>query len=131
MILAEQPELFALLLRKVAGVELQAPLTRADAAVRFTQAIEVRPDLLFHTPDGASVALEVQGDEDDDKGRRWGVLMAVVHDTSGVMGDLVILTWSPRVARSWGAGGAMARARALRPLLGAARVLGGGWGWMR
>ena len=99
MILAEQPELFALLLRKVAGVELQAPLTRADAAVRYTQVIEVRPDLLFHTPDGASVALEVQGDEDDDKGRRWGVLMAVVHDTSGVMGDLVILTWSPRVAR--------------------------------
>jgi hypothetical protein len=68
----------------------------------------VRPDLLFSVEGGGAVAVEVQGDADDDKGRRWGVLMAVLHDGSGVMGDLVVMTWSPRVAR-WARRAAHAR----------------------
>ncbi len=76
-----------------------APLTREDATVRFAKAVEVRPDLLLSVASGGSIAVEVQGDADEDKGRRWGVLMAVLHDGSGVMGALVVVTWSPRVAR--------------------------------
>ena len=106
--LGEDPALLALLIEKLTGIHLAAPLTREDAAVRFARAIEVRPDLLFAVAGGGSLAVEVQGDEDDDKGRRWNVLMAVLRDGSGVMGDLAVVTWSPRVAR-WALRAAHAR----------------------
>jgi hypothetical protein len=99
LVLAEQPELLALLLRKGARVELAAPLVRQDSAVRLAQAVEVRPDLLFEREGGAAIALEVQSEEDAGKVRRWAVLMSVLHDTTGAMGDLVVLTSSRRVAR--------------------------------
>ena len=83
--LAETPALIGLLLEKLAGLHLPGPLSREDGTVRFAKALEVRPDLLFSCPGGAPLAVEVQGDQDDDKGRRWNVRMAVLHDGSGVI----------------------------------------------
>ncbi len=96
-VLAEQPELFALLLEILLGVRIEA-LERDDANVRFTRTVEVRPDLLFKRSGGAPLAVEVQNDRDEAKRRRWPTLLSVLNDGSEVAGDLVILTTSRAVA---------------------------------
>ncbi len=99
MFLAEQPHLLELLLRKVAQVALDGPLSRVDANVRLANPIEVRPDLLYERPDGSSAAVEVQNKIDEHKRRRWTVMMSALQQSTGKMGDLIVLTASRRVAK--------------------------------
>jgi len=96
-VLGEQPELLALLLEVLLGVRIGA-LERDDSTLRFTRSLEVRPDLVFKRDGGARVAVEVQGEPDDEKWRRWATTMAVQQEATGLPGDLIVITTSPAVA---------------------------------
>ena len=107
--LGDRPELLSLLVEKLCERRLP-PIPRADSTVRFADPEEVRPDVVLR--DGATkrwVMVEVQGDRDHDKARRWVLAAAALFDETGVLGDVVVITHRPRVAR-WA--GRVARLRA-------------------
>ncbi|MBI5518396.1 MAG: hypothetical protein HY909_31785 [Deltaproteobacteria bacterium] len=101
MVLALQEDP-SLLRRLLALAGRRVPLrgmTVEDTAVRWVASAEVRPDLLYSGPRGAWLAVEVQRQLDRAKPRRWLLLTAVLADQRGVMGDLLVVTASPAVAR--------------------------------
>ncbi len=102
MALAERPDLLRLLAERVLGRALTGRLRLADSTVRVAAPDEVRPDLLFDDDEGRWSAVEVQGEPDPEKLRRWALLCGTLLDQRGCMGDLVVITASRRVAR-WAA----------------------------
>src|SRR5262245_14499478 len=96
--LRDDPSLLGSLLVQVTGRALPGPLGPLDSTVRFSRSAEVRPDLVARTGD-TWVACEVQNRVDRRKGRRWPLAVAALHDGSRQMGELVVITASPRVAR--------------------------------
>ncbi len=99
MALAERPDLLGLLAERVLGRKLSHTLRLADSTVRVPAPSEVRPDLLFDDDEGRWHAVEVQGEPDPEKLRRWALLCGTLLDQRGCMGDLVVITASRRVAR--------------------------------
>jgi hypothetical protein len=75
-----------------------------DSTVRFPGLEEVRSDLIFtgHTT-GRWDAPEVQMQVDRSKGRRWPVLVSLLLNQHGEMGDLIVLTPNRSVAK-WAPG---------------------------
>jgi hypothetical protein len=102
--LAGEPWLLSALAQKLLGKALPGALVRDDSTVRFGNAREIRPDLVFTATDCAEwVALEVQLRPDPRKVHGWPVLVSVLQYEHDTMGDLVILTSSRHVAR-WARG---------------------------
>jgi predicted alpha/beta hydrolase family esterase len=58
----------------------------------------VSDNLVFKREGGARVAVEVQGEPDDEKWRRWATTMAARQEATGLPGDLIVITTSPAVA---------------------------------
>jgi hypothetical protein len=107
-LLHDHPALLSALLQKLTGVAPTGPLAPADANLRFADPEEVRPDLVFHAQRPRWILLELQNRVDPDKAARWILAVAVQLAATGSMGDLIVLTASPRVA-SWAKGIAHAR----------------------
>jgi hypothetical protein len=103
MALRERPALLTTLLARLADRTVRAPLAVADSAVRFADVKEVRPDLLFTSPEVPWLVAEVQHEVDEAKRRKWPLAASVLVDEHGRMGELVVLTPSRRVAR-WARG---------------------------
>jgi hypothetical protein len=74
-------------------------LRPADSTVRFVAPEEVRPDLIFaRGKRGPWHAIEVQRRIDRRKGDRWTLLVSVLRNQRGRMGDLWVITASRRTA---------------------------------
>ncbi len=96
--LRDEPALLAALLEKLTGRDLPGPLKSVDSAVRFTRSAEVRPDIVYRA--GRSwLICEVQNKRDPTKARSWLIAMATLRFSHEQMGDLVVITSSPAVAR--------------------------------
>ena len=98
MALREQPALLATLLERLTNRSVHAPLAVVDSAVRFADVKEVRPDLLYASPEVPWLVLEVQHKVDKAKRRRWPLVVGALLDEYRAMGELVVLTPSRRVA---------------------------------
>jgi hypothetical protein len=98
MALSERPDLLGELAIRLQGRSLPSGVRVADPVVRLAQPLEVRPDLLFEL-DAGCAAVEIQGEPDADKRRRWPLLVSAVSDRLGTPGDLVVITFSHAVAR--------------------------------
>lgn len=96
--LRDDPALLAALLEKLIGHDLPGPLKNVDSAVRFTRSAEVRPDIVYRA--GRSwLICEVQNKRDPTKARSWLIAMATLRFSHERMGDLIVITSSPSVAR--------------------------------
>jgi hypothetical protein len=95
----ENPELFAEVLRRVAGAEMPGPIEVIDSNVRFAASLETRPDLVIRTPSATSrwTIIELQNRRDDSKCRSWPLAASVLLQRDG-MGDVVVITASRSVA---------------------------------
>ena len=90
--------LLPMLLAKLTGRRLPGKLKAADSAVRSTRSAEVRPDLVYRA--GRSwLVCEVQNKLDKTKARSWLLTTAALRFEHRRMGDLVVITASPAVAR--------------------------------
>jgi hypothetical protein len=96
--LQDRPALLADLLRDVAGIPLEGPLTPLEATTRFAQSIALHTDLLFSAPRKPWILFEPQSTIDETKRQRWLLAASVLCIRERGMGDLVILTASPGVA---------------------------------
>lgn len=97
-LLHDHPALLATLLEKLGGRTPEGVLEPVNANLRFADPAEVRPDLVFRAERPRWLLLELQNRIDPDKARRWIVAAALQLDATGVMGEIVILTSSRRVA---------------------------------
>ena len=97
-LLHDHPALLATLLEKLGGQAPEGVLKPVNANLRFADPAEVRPDLVFRAERPPWLLLELQNRIDPDKARRWIVAAAIQLDATGVMGEIVILTSSRRVA---------------------------------
>ena len=97
-LLHDHPALLATLLEKLGGRAPEGVLEPVNANLRFADPAEVRPDLVFRAERPPWLLLELQNRIDPDKARRWIVAAAIQLDATGVMGEIVILTSSRRVA---------------------------------
>jgi len=113
-LLRERPTLLNDILRALDRPPVTAGLTAKDSALRLTNPLEVRPDvvLLDDAPRGPWIVVDVQRAEDAAKQHRWPAAAGVLLDTRGVMGDVIIIThdaavarWAATVARVMGPGG--------------------------
>lgn len=100
--LHEQPALLAVLSERLLGADLQGRFLPVDSTLRAALALEVRPDLIFRGHGAAWMIVEVQNRIDPDKGRRWPLAAAILVNQHGVMGAVIVLTTSRRVAE-WAA----------------------------
>ncbi len=98
-LLHERPALLAALLEKLGPGAPVGALEPVDANLRFADPVEVRPDLIFRAEHPPWLLLELQNRIDPHKGRRWLMAAAIQLDATGVMGEVVVLTSSRRVAR--------------------------------
>src|SRR5262245_4579729 len=98
-LLHEHPALLAALLEKLGGCAPEGPLEPVDTNLRMADPSEVRPDLVFRAQRPRWLLVELQNRVDDDKARRWILAAAIQLDVTGVMGEVVILTSSRRVAK--------------------------------
>lgn len=98
-LLHEHPELLAALLEKLGGRAPEGPLEPIDTNLRMADPTEVRPDLVFRAQRPRWLLVELQNRIDVDKARRWILAAAIQLDATGVMGEVVILTSSRRVAK--------------------------------
>ena len=90
---------------------IPAGLAVVDGTLRVAPPVEVRADLLLARGErGPWMMVEVQLEIDEEKVRRWLLATAVLFDSRGTMGDLVVITPHAHVAR-W--------ARAMPKLTGA------------
>jgi hypothetical protein len=96
--LQNRPALLADLLRDVAGLPLEGPLTPLEATTRFARSIVLHMDLLFSAPHKPWILFEIQSTIDETKRQRWLLAASVLCIRERGMGDLVILTASPSVA---------------------------------
>jgi hypothetical protein len=97
--LGDSPELLASLLETLVGRRPGVPLTRVDSTLRFVDPEEVRPDLVLRGEDGSWLMVEVQGNPDAAKARRWLLAAAVLFNQTRLPGDLVVITSRARVTR--------------------------------
>jgi len=95
----DNPELFAEVLRRVAGTDMPGPIDVVDSNVRFAASLETRPDLVVRTPNATSkwVIIELQNRKDESKCRSWPLAASVLLQRDG-MGDVVVITASRSVA---------------------------------
>jgi hypothetical protein len=100
-LLRQEPGLLGLLVEKLLGRKLPVGLQVADSSAHFVKTEEVRPDLALEGDAGWAV-VEVQGQSDPEKRRRWLMMLAVKMSQAGRMGDLIVLTHRRSVAR-WAA----------------------------
>ncbi|MEI2779699.1 MAG: hypothetical protein V9G19_27830 [Tetrasphaera sp.] len=101
-VLSERPgDLDALLALSQGRTPPAAPTawTVQDSVLRPSAAVEVRPDLVRVAPGGDWTVLEVQRAIDPEKARRWPLAAALMLDAHKRMGDVVVITASPHVAR--------------------------------
>ena len=96
-LLKEQPELLNQVSQRLQGPSFPAGMKVVDSTTRFVGTSEVTPDLALEDEEGWT-AVEVQGKEDPDKGRRLLVLAALKLDQTKKMGDVVVLAFSAGVA---------------------------------
>jgi len=106
--LREQPALLSELVRALLKAPLDQGLKPVDSTLRFTDPEEVRPDLVLIGRRPRWVIAEVQNGIDCTKRRRWLLAAAVLFNEHGEMGDVLIITASPGVAR-WAASAAVVR----------------------
>jgi hypothetical protein len=97
--LGDSPELLASLLETLVGRRPGVPLTRVDSTLRFADPEEVRPDLVLRGDDGSWLMVEVQGNPDAAKARRWLLAAAVLINETKMPGDVVVITSRARVTR--------------------------------
>ena len=96
--LTRDPSLLPALAEKL-GKPPPAGHRPVDSTVRFAEPSEVRPDLILaQGKRGPWNAIEVQLRRDRSKGRRWFLLVALLRDQRGCMGDLWVITASRRTA---------------------------------
>src|SRR5512140_627109 len=102
----DNPDLFAEVLRRIAGTDMPGPIDVIDSNVRFAASLETRPDLVVRTPNATSkwVIIELQNRKDDSKCRSWPLAVSVLLQRDG-MGDVVVITASRSVA-AWAKGAA-------------------------
>lgn len=103
--LREQPSLLGALVAKLTGSSLPRGLKPADSAVRFVKTAEFRSDLLLLRRRKHWVILELQGQRDPAKRRRWLLAASVLLDQTRVLGDVIVITarrdvadWALKVA---------------------------------
>jgi hypothetical protein len=113
-LLHERPTLINDVLRCLGRREVALGMVAGDTALRIANPIEVRPDLVLLGSNESLTwtILDVQLQIDAAKQRRWPVAAAVLFDSRGVMGDVIVLThdasvarWAAKVARVEGPGG--------------------------
>ncbi|WP_437768550.1 hypothetical protein WMF27_13005 [Sorangium sp. So ce281] len=98
--LRDRPALLADLFHHLTGCSLGGPTEVVDATVRFTRAIEVRPDLLLRSRQRGWLMVEVQNSIDERKRRSWPLAVSVLVHQEKAMGEVLVITASRRVA-SW------------------------------
>ncbi|WP_437727459.1 hypothetical protein [Sorangium sp. So ce861] len=98
--LRDRPALLADLYQRLTGSSFGTPAEAVDATVRFTRAIEVRPDLLLRSRRPGWVMVEIQNSIDERKRRGWPLAVSVLVHQEKVMGEVIVITASRRVA-SW------------------------------
>jgi hypothetical protein len=97
-LLSRDPSLLAALAKKL-GKPPPAGHRPVDSTVRFADPAEIRPDLILACGKrGPWSAIEVQLRIDHDKGRRWLLLVALLYNERGCMGELWVITASKRTA---------------------------------
>ncbi|WP_437337800.1 hypothetical protein [Sorangium sp. So ce394] len=98
--LRDRPALLADLFQRITGSSFGTPAEAVDATVRFTRAIEVRPDLLLRSRRPGWVMVEIQNSIDERKRRSWPLAVSVLVHQEKAMGEVIVITASRRVA-SW------------------------------
>lgn len=99
-VLHERPDLLDMLLHALGYPSSGDKVEPRDSALRVANPLEVRPDLVLASAgeSGPWAIVEVQLKRDDDKRRRWPAAAAVLLDTRGVMGDVIVFTHDAAVA---------------------------------
>jgi hypothetical protein len=96
--LSRDPSLLSALAKKL-GKPPPAGHRPVDSTVRIADPAEVRPDIILaRGKRGPWSAIEIQLRIDDDKGRRWLLLVALLYNERGCMGELWVITASKRTA---------------------------------
>ncbi|HTN87063.1 MAG TPA: hypothetical protein VL242_25365 [Sorangium sp.] len=98
--LRDRPALLSDLVERLTGRSLDAPIEVVDPTVRFTRAIEVRPDLLLRSRGPGWLMVEVQNAIDTRKRRSWPLAVSLLVHQEKAMGDVLVITASRHVA-SW------------------------------
>ncbi|MCC6559308.1 MAG: hypothetical protein IT372_40815 [Polyangiaceae bacterium] len=96
--LREQPALLSKLVHKVLGADLDPALKVVNSTLQIADPEEVRPDLVFRGKRSRWLIVEVQNRIDPAKRRRWLLAATVLLNEHGKMGDVLVITSSPRVA---------------------------------
>lgn len=81
------------------GVKLPRSLKPSDATLRFAKPAELRLDLAYRGGRRRWVLVELQRSVDPAKRRRWPLAASLLHDQTGVAGDVVVITARRAVAR--------------------------------
>ncbi|MGK4006935.1 hypothetical protein WMF31_30210 [Sorangium sp. So ce1036] len=97
--LREQPGLLGALVSALTGVKLPRSLKPSDATLRFVKAAELRLDLVYRGGRRRWVLVELQRSVDPAKRRRWPLAASLLHDQTGVAGDVLVITARRAVAR--------------------------------
>ncbi len=97
--LSEDPSLLPALAEKLLGRRARGRPRPIDSTVRFVDPAEIRPDLILgRGKRGPWDAVEVQRRIDRRKEHRWALLVPLLQNERGRMGDLWVITASPRTA---------------------------------
>ncbi|MGK4008011.1 hypothetical protein WMF31_35670 [Sorangium sp. So ce1036] len=97
--LREQPGLLGALVSALTGVKLPRSLKPSDATLRFVKPAELRLDLVYRGGRRRWVLVELQRGVDPAKRRRWPLAASLLHDQTGVAGDMLVITARRAVAR--------------------------------
>ncbi|MGK4006936.1 hypothetical protein WMF31_30215 [Sorangium sp. So ce1036] len=97
--LREQPGLLGALVSTLTGVKLPRSLKPSDATLRFVKPAELRLDLVYRGGRRRWVLVELQRSVDPAKRRRWPLAASLLHDQTGVAGDVLVITARRAVAR--------------------------------
>ncbi|WP_129346167.1 hypothetical protein [Sorangium cellulosum] len=97
--LREQPGLLGALVSTLTGVKLPRSLKPSDATLRFVKPAELRLDLVYRGGQRRWVLVELQRGVDPAKRRRWPLAASLLHDQTGVAGDVLVITARRAVAR--------------------------------
>jgi len=96
--LRDNPLILGAILAKLMGRRMPGRLKPIDSTVRFTRPAEARPDIVYRS--GRSwLVCEVQNEIDVRKRRRWLLVAGILHDATGHMGEVLVITASRAVAR--------------------------------
>jgi hypothetical protein len=101
--LRTQPAWLDALLRELGEPGLSRTLRAVEPAVRVVDPSTVATDVLLRDDEKPSwLVVEVQRGDDPEKRRRWIFVAAMLHDQTGVMGDVLVITHTRKVSR-WSA----------------------------